>query len=259
MSLPSILEQIVEAKKIEVTKLYKSEQEIIKAGLNSNHHVISLAKALKQTSLAIIAEIKKGSPSAGIIREDFDPIQIAKVYQASGADAISCLTDEGYFYGSGENLRAIRPCLGIPILRKDFIIDPIQIYESRYWGADAFLLIVAILDRQILKDLYKLGKELGLEALIEVHNEDELALALELDTPIIGINNRNLHDFSVNLNLLSELKELIPKDKIIVGESGVKNLDDARYLQKSGADALLIGEGLIRATNTLSLQNLKKL
>ena len=257
MKIANILKKIVETKKREIKLAYKNQREIITQATNSSHKVLSLRNALAKKQLTVIAELKKGSPSAGIIEPNFSPVDIAKSYQENGADAISCLTDEKYFYGCGSYLQQIRPHINIPILRKDFIIDPIQIYEAKAWGADAFLLIASILDENNLQKLYKFGRKIGLEVLIEVHNKEELARTLDIGVDIIGVNNRNLHNFSVNLDLLKTLAPLIPDDVLVVGESGIKSLEDAKYLQSLGADSLLIGESLVNSKNSLSLKSLK--
>lgn len=208
------------------------------------------ATALSRKSgdkIKLIAEIKKASPSAGIIRPDFDPIKIAEIYEQSGANAISVLTDEKFFSGKLEYLAKVKPQVSIPILRKDFIIDEYQVYESAIAGADAILLIVAALDDTQLRDLAELAqKEAGLYTLIEVHNQQELDRALKLEPEIIGINNRDLKTFKVDLETTERLAKDIPKESIIVAESGIKTREDVLKMQTIGVDALLIGETFMR-------------
>ena len=201
--------------------------------------------ALLKGRLSVIAEVKKASPSKGVIRANFNPAKIAKAYEAAGADALSVLTEESYFQGSSEYLRQIRRAVSVPILRKDFIIDPYQIYEARVIGADAVLLIAALLDEAALKDYVKIAHFLGLACLTEVHNEAELAVALEAGGEIIGINNRDLKTFHVDLNTTARLARLIPKGRVLVSESGVTDPADVQTLKECGANAVLIGETLM--------------
>jgi indole-3-glycerol phosphate synthase len=249
MNIPDVLSKIVNTKKIEIDKLYqKIGLEEMKNRAVANKNIPSSFKnALKKTGLSVIAEVKKASPSAGIIDPIFDYKAIAKAYESGGADAISVLTDEEYFKGHLNYLIEIKSTVKIPVLRKDFIIDPIQIYEAKAAGADAFLLIAAILTIEEIQALYTLGKSLKLDILTEIHNKDELDKVLQTDCDIIGINNRNLRDFTVDLKLTSKLAKQIPSGKIIVGESGIKNPTDAHLLAKGGANSVLCGECLIRS------------
>lgn len=196
--------------------------------------------------LCIIAEVKKASPSKGLIRADFDHLSIARLYEQNGASAISVLTEKNYFQGDLSYLREISAAVNIPVLRKDFIFDPYQVYEARANGADTFLLIAAMLETTQMEDLYMLGKELGMEALAEVHDEHELEKVLDCGFYIVGINNRNLHTFEVDLNTTGRLMRDVPYDRVIVSESGVWTQEDIRYLKKAGVDAALIGESLMR-------------
>jgi len=210
----------------------------------------SLSAALKGTSLKLIAEVKKASPSRGIICRDFDPIRIARIYAASGASAISVLTEEKYFMGSLAYLKAIRDGLGSscpPLLRKDFIIDPYQVYESRGSGADALLLIAAILTPGRLKELLDLSHQLGMECLVEVHNENEIKTVLTSNAGIIGINNRDLKTFKVDIRTTERLRPLIPPDRLVVSESGIRNRDDIQKMKRWGVSAVLVGEALVAA------------
>ena len=211
---------------------------------------LDFASALCGDRIQLIAEVKKASPSRGIIRPDFNPVEIAQTYASNGASAISVLTETRYFQGSLNHLKDISNALGSkrpPLLRKDFITDPYQVYESRAYGADSLLLIVAILSLQKLKELLGLSHELGMSCLVEVHNEAELEIALRSRARIIGINNRNLKTFTVDLTTTERLRPLIPKDKIVVSESGIKNRHDIEKLKQWGVDAVLIGESLMSA------------
>jgi len=195
---------------------------------------------------ALIAEVKHRSPSRGILLSDFDPLRLARVYQQNGATAISVLTDEQYFGGSLDTLRQISELgLGVPLLRKDFLFDPYQVFEARMYGADAVLLIAAELSGERLKDLHRLAIDLGMTPLIEVHNCDELELALDSEPRLIGINNRNLHDFSVHLDVTLQLRPEIPDDVLVVSESGIRSRSDLARLAEAGVDAVLIGEALV--------------
>ncbi len=194
----------------------------------------------------IIAEIKKASPSKGIMRNDFDPVEIARIYEQEGASAISVLTEAHYFKGSAEHLKLIRQAVKIPLLRKDFVFDEYQIYEARVWGADAVLLISAILDTNELRKLINLSKDLGLDCLLEVHNPEELEKALNTEGEMIGINNRDLHSFEVDINNTLKLIPMIPKGMVVISESGINTREEITRLQEAGVDGFLVGEALIR-------------
>ncbi|MBI4620566.1 MAG: indole-3-glycerol phosphate synthase TrpC [Desulfobacterales bacterium] len=198
------------------------------------------------TPIKIIAEVKKASPSKGIIREDFDPVEIAKICEANGASAISVLTEEKFFHGSPDYLKKIREVTAIPLLCKDFIFDEYQIYQARVFGADAFLLIAAILDNCELNVLLKTGRGLGMQALVEVHNLEELKMVLQTEAEIIGINNRDLKTFKTDISTTERLIKEIPQDKIVVSESGINTAEDISRLRECGAHAFLIGESLMR-------------
>jgi indole-3-glycerol phosphate synthase len=208
---------------------------------------LDFASALCGESIQLIAEVKKTSPSRGVIRPDFNPVAIAQTYADNGASAVSVLTESQYFQGSLNHLKDIRKTLGnrIPLLRKDFIYDPYQIYESRACGADSLLLIVAILSPQKLEGLLGLSHELGMGCLVEVHNEAELDIALKSRARVIGINNRDLNTFTVDLTTTERLRPLIPPDRIVVSESGIKNRNDMEKLKKWAVNAVLIGEVLM--------------
>lgn len=211
---------------------------------------LDLASALRGDGVKLIAEIKKASPSRGIICHDFDLSMIAQTYASNGAAAISVLTEPKYFQGSLDYLKQVRDELGnkrIPLLRKDFIFEPYQVYQSRAYGADSLLLIVAILEPDKLTELLSLSHKLGMECLVEVHNENELEVALGSDAGIIGINNRNLNTFKVDLTTTERLRPLIPSDRIVVSESGIKNSNDMEKLKEWGVNAALVGEALMSA------------
>jgi indole-3-glycerol phosphate synthase len=209
-----------------------------------------LKTAIRRTQgqpLKLIAEIKKASPSTGVIREDFNPSEIIDIYEKKGVDAISILTDEHFFQGSLEHLNTARHKTQRPLLRKDFIFDELQIYESRVNGADAILLIIAILEKSQLIDLQGLSKELSLECLVEVHNLKELDTALYCGAEIIGINNRDLKTLAVNLSTTFDLLKDVPEDRIIVSESGINTRNDVRAIESTRVDAILVGTTLIKA------------
>lgn len=203
--------------------------------------------ALLKDGLSVIAEVKKASPSKGLIQPDFNPAAIAKAYEAAGASAISCLTEEHYFQGSSEYLADIRKNVSIPLLRKDFIIDDYQIYEARVLGADAILLIAAVLNDNELEAYYRLAGELRLDVLAEAHDEKEVKRLVNIGFDIIGINNRNLKTFEVSLENTKRLSSFIPETTVMVCESGIKNNADMHYAKASGADAVLVGETLMRS------------
>jgi indole-3-glycerol phosphate synthase len=205
--------------------------------------------ALGLGSINIIAELKKASPSRGVLRESFDPAALAPALEQAGAAALSVLTEEEFFQGALGHLRAAREAVKIPALRKDFIFDPWQVWEARSAGADAFLLIVAILSNAQLHELLALGRELGMEALVEVHTRAELDRALDAGARILGVNNRDLRDFSVRLETSLELVEFIPQESIAVSESGLKSRQDLDRLHAAGFDAFLIGEQLMQAAD----------
>jgi indole-3-glycerol phosphate synthase len=215
-------------------------------------HPVSFSHALSGVGFGIIAEVKKASPSRGILCQDFDPVRIARIYTASGASAISVLTEEKYFQGSLAYLKSIRDDLGRkrpPLLRKDFIVDPYQIYESRANGADALLLIVAILKPEVLFELFSLSHKLGMQCLVEVHNKVEIETALSLGANIIGINNRDLKTLEVDIRTTERLRSLVPPDRIVVGESGIRGPADIKMMKQWGVGAVLIGEALVSAPN----------
>ena len=207
----------------------------------------SLEKALRQDDLAVLAELKKASPSKGVIRDDFDVADLARQYDDHGAEAVSVLTEPMHFQGSLDNLALARHAIDLPLLRKDFIIDPYQLVEARAYGADAVLLIAAVLDRQALYDLHQVADELGLECLVEIYQHDELD-RLDFDqVAILGVNNRDLRTFEVDINHSLRVFEDAPQNVVRVSESGLRTADDLVHLRRHGVDAVLIGEAFMRA------------
>lgn len=211
------------------------------------HKTKDFAGALRGGRLSVIAEVKKASPSKGVICENFNPVGIAKQYEQAGASAVSVLTEESYFQGSSKYLEAIRQEIKLPILRKDFIFDEWQVCEARLIGADAILLIAAMLDTERLSKLLNYAKGLGMQALVETHDEREVSAAIKAGATVFGVNNRSLNDFSVNLGCACGLASLLPKDAVFVAESGVHTAADAKRMRQAGADAVLVGEALMRA------------
>ncbi len=244
-----ILEEIANYAKIRVQKdKEKISLEQIKEGaLNLKKGDFSFEKALRQNFPSLICEVKKASPSKGIISENFPFLQIAKEYEKSGATCISVLTEPKWFLGNDDIFCKIRKTVALPMLRKDFTVDEYQIYQAKIMGADAVLLIVSILDEEQIVKYLEICENLGICALVETHDEKEIEVAIKSGAKIIGVNNRNLKDFSVNLNNAINLKKHIPNDVIYVAESGILTTDDAVNLVKNGADALLIGEALMKS------------
>jgi len=196
---------------------------------------------------AIIAEIKKASPSKGVIRENFQPVTLAQDYAMNGATCLSVLTDKEYFQGSEAYLQMVHDRCPLPVLRKDFMIDEYQVYEARALGADCILLIVAALADSQMQDLAALAKTLGMDVLVEVHNAQELVRALQLETRLIGVNNRNLHTFETSLQTTLELKQQVPADRLIITESGIHTQEDVQLMRDNGVSAFLVGEAFMRA------------
>lgn len=244
----SVLDKILAAKRQEVAELKSGPGNDLKAMARQAQPVRNFLKGLKEcNAIPIIAEIKKASPSAGALDNHVDVAARAETYQAAGAAALSVLTDGPYFNGSLEDLKKARASVDIPILRKDFIIDPLQIYQARAAGADAILLIAAALDPEQLKDLFDLAGELDLTALIEVHDENELPSVLELNPKLVGINNRNLKTLGVDIATSLKIRPQIPQDVFVVCESGINNPEDVARLNKAGLDAFLIGTTLMKS------------
>ncbi|MES2307819.1 MAG: indole-3-glycerol phosphate synthase TrpC [Verrucomicrobiota bacterium] len=241
--------EIIATKHEEVKRLEPMATELRKRALKRNDFRPFRQNLLQNGPITLIAEVKKASPSAGIIAGNFNPISQAREYERGGAHCLSILTDEKYFQGHLSFLRDIRDQVDIPLLRKDFTVHELQVYESVVAGADAILLIVAALDDETLTRLYELAKTLQLDVLVEVHNLEEMDRALDLGSDMIGINNRNLKTFEVDLKTTEELAPEIPNDVLAVSESGIKTGDDVRFLRDQGINSILVGETLMRAKN----------
>lgn len=209
--------------------------------------VASIERRIKQDQPAVIAEIKKASPSRGMLREDFDPAQIAASYEQGGAVCLSVLTDVDFFQGADSYLLQARAACKLPVLRKDFIIDPYQVYEARVLGADCILLIVAALGDAMLQELLGLAQSLGMDVLVEVHDREELERVLKIDAPLVGINNRNLRTFETSLNVTLELLKQIPADRIVVTESGIHAREDIALMRSNNVNVFLVGEAFMTA------------
>ncbi|MBN2647943.1 MAG: indole-3-glycerol phosphate synthase TrpC [Thiotrichales bacterium] len=209
----------------------------------------ALQAKLDDGQSAVIAEIKKASPSKGVLRENFDPVEIAKSYEEHGAACLSVLTDKDFFQGSNEYLQQVRAAVDLPIIRKDFIVDDYQVYEARVIGADCILLIAAAIGDAQMYELTQTALQLGMDVLIEVHNEEELDRALQLPLPMIGINNRDLHSFDVALDTTLKMLDKIPQDRIVVTESGIHSPEDVALMRKHHVNTFLVGETFMRAEN----------
>jgi indole-3-glycerol phosphate synthase len=245
------LKEIIDKKreKILLAKQNLPEEELI-SRVGSLMPTRPFTEAIaKPRQLSLIAEIKKASVSCGLIRQEFNHLEIARVYEEAGVQAISVLTEEDYFLGSLSYLNEIKNAVSLPCLRKDFILESYQVYESRYFGADAILLIEDLLTREKLTELMKVDRSLGLDCLVEVHDEKALKKVLNLGVPLIGINNRNLHTLEVDFKTTEKLFTLIPKDKIVVVESGIKSHQDILFLKILGVAAVLIGQSFMEAAD----------
>jgi indole-3-glycerol phosphate synthase len=253
MAVPSILQRILRRKTEEIAT-GKSVFSIadIKAQARECPATRGFESGLRQAlqrGPAVIAEIKKASPSAGVIRENFKPHAIARSYEAAGAACLSVLTDKDFFQGEAKYLQQARAACSLPVLRKDFIIDPWQIPESRVMGADCILLIVAALEQSVLQELLDLANESGMDVLVEVHDEAELERALRLDHDLIGVNNRNLNTFETSLATSERLQKMLPGKQLLVTESGIKTADDVKRMQGSGINTFLVGEAFMHETD----------
>ena len=249
---PDILNRILATKQRELTE--RREQKSIDELQQQAHHVspprgfvAALRRSVDQGGAAVIAEIKIASPSKGIIREDCDPVAIAKSYQTGGASCLSVLTDREYFQGHEEYLTSARAACNLPVIRKDFIVDPYQVVEARAIGADCILLIVAALDDETLANLYAEARTQGMDVLVEVHDRAELERALELDLDLIGINNRNLRTFDISLETTIDLLPLVPDGCLVVTESGIHSRSDIALMRDHDVHAFLVGEAFMRA------------
>jgi len=249
--MSDILNKILATKREEVAKVsaIKSLKEIHEEALaqpEPRDFVGNLAKKDAANLPAVIAEIKKASPSKGVIREDFNPAEIAKSYEQAGAACLSVLTDEQYFQGSAAYLKQARDACSLPVLRKDFMIDPYQVVEARAMGADCILLIAAALELKQMQLLEDISHELGMAVLVEVHNQKELDLALKLSTPLVGINNRNLRTFDVTLQTTLDLLKNLPDDRFVITESGIFTPGDVALMRDNNVNGFLVGEAFMR-------------
>ena len=250
MSQTSILEEIAAYKREFVARAkYQQPLAEVRARAMDAPDPADFAGALRAGGVSLIAEVKKASPSKGVIREDFDPERIAAAYAENGARALSVLTDEAYFQGCDAHLQAARRVAGLPVLRKDFLVDPYQVYEARVLGADAVLVIVALMDGDQLQDFVGLAGELGLAALVEVHDETELARAAGSEAGLVGINNRDLKTFATSLETTFALLPGVPAGALVVSESGIETRQDVERLEAAGVDAVLVGGTLMRAAD----------
>ncbi len=250
--IPDILEKILGRKREEIAeRSARRPQGELEARLADasppRGFVAALRRRLEAGDAAVIAEIKKASPSKGVIRPDFDPPAIARSYEQGGAACLSVLTDVDFFQGADDYLVAARAACALPVIRKDFIIDPYQLVEARAMGADCILLIVAALDQPMLAGLHRQATELGLDVLVEVHDREEMQRALELDLPMIGVNNRNLRTFETRLETTLELLEMLPESAFMVTESGIHQPEDVARMRDNGVHAFLVGEAFMRA------------
>jgi len=250
--MPDILQRIlaVKAKEITAAKMQRplSAMRIAASAMPEPRDFAGALRAkVAAGEAAVIAEIKKASPSRGVLREDFDPVAIAASYAGHGAACLSVLTDQQFFQGSADYLRSARAACSLPVLRKDFMLDAYQVYEASAMGADCILLIVAALNPRRMAELAAIATDLGMAVLVEVHNSVELDRALELKTPLIGINNRNLHTFETRLDVTLGLLKRIPPDRIVITESGILQPADVSLMRDNGVDCFLVGEAFMRA------------
>ena len=247
----TILDQIVEIKRVELKQRQREEPiSTLEQRAKDTPAPLNFSGAVWGPDVRLIAEAKKASPSRGLLRPDYDPANLARTYAENGAAAISVLTEVHHFQGSLEHMATVKDAVResrIPVLRKDFIFDPYQVYEARAYGADALLLIVAMLEPTQLRDLLDIAQSLWIQALVEVHSEPELEVALSAGAEIIGINHRDLRTFETDLSLTSRLRPAIPEGKVVVAESGINSRDDVAKLKKAGVNAILVGESLVTA------------
>ena len=251
VEVPDILKEIIAEKWLELEILKQAKSlHALKKELAGMPACRGFARALQDRVLqnrpGVIAEIKKASPSKGVIRADFDPVQIARAYEQSGAACLSVLTDVRFFQGKNSFMQNARNAVKLPVIRKDFMIDEYQIYESRVLGADCILLIASVLSPELLERLHHLARSLGMDVLIEVHDRAEAEMALALEPELLGINNRNLRTFEVSLNATFDLLEMIPPGVTVVTESGISNSADVRMMLKAGVNSFLVGESFMR-------------
>ena len=251
----TVLDRILDRKVEELAqaRARASDADLRRLAESSPYAARDMISALQTDRVSLIAEVKRASPSKGELTKDFAPVMTAAAYAHNGASAISVLTDEDFFRGSLDHLTAIRLAVDVPILRKDFVIDPYQVYQGRAAGADAILLIVAAQSDEQLSDLYALTHDLGMTALVEVHNQWEMERALLLDAKLIGINNRDLNTFHVDLGTTARLADLVDDNVLLVAESGIFSAADVQQMGRLGAHAILVGEALMKAPDSVSL------
>ncbi len=250
--IPTVLEKIIDRKREEIAERLQQRsldevKQLAAEQSPARGFVASMERKIEAGQAAVIAEIKKASPSKGVIREDFYPAELAKSYERGGAACLSVLTDVDFFQGSDSYLQEARSASSLPVIRKDFIVDEYQVYEARAIGADCILLIVAVLEFDQMERLNSLAHELGMDVLVEVHNADELELALKLPNRLIGINNRNLHTFEVSLDHTFALLHRIDDSRLVVTESGILTIDDVLAMRGHNVNAFLVGETFMRA------------
>ena len=247
--MATILEQIVSTKGLELDIRKKQEPlSELQSQVRDLPIPLNFSGALMGGGISLIAETKKASPSKGLLKENYDPVMLAQDYIENGASAVSVITEKDHFQGSLAHLKKVKEAVGprgIPVLRKDFLFDTYQVYEAKVYGADAILLIAAILEKTQLKELLQLSQSLWIQVLTEVHNEQELEMAIECGAEVIGINNRNLHTFDTNISLTERLAIGVPTGKILVSESGIQSHNDLMRLEKAGVHAVLVGEALV--------------
>lgn len=249
----NILKRIMTSK-VDELKMTKRQLSLaaLKERINSRRPYVNFKAAISNGSLQLIAEVKKASPSQGVLCKDFFPVALAKEYAAGGAAAISVLTESNYFGGMVEHLSSIRDEISLALLRKDFIFDPYQIYESAAYGADAILLIASVLDEGQLAELIYLSGDLGMDCLVETHNENEIDKAIHSGAQIIGINNRDLGSFAVDIDITRRLRHLIPESRVTVSESGIENRTQVLKIREWGIDAILVGAALVESADIQS-------
>jgi indole-3-glycerol phosphate synthase len=251
----SILKKIVEQRRMDISE-WKSRHSVpdLRRLAESGEPPAPFLPAVASPGVNIIAEVKRASPSAGVLREPFDPVEIAKAYKAGGAKAISVLTESRFFRGSPEHLQQVALAVELPVLMKDFVVDEVQVYHAKVLGASSFLLIASILPKSALADFIALGRELGMEPLVEVHSLQEAEKAVLAGALIVGVNNRNLETFEVSLNTTLEILPFLKGEgRLVVSESGIKSRQDIETLKSAGADAFLIGSALVRSENPQAL------
>lgn len=243
----SVLDRIVRHKRTEIDAAKKLRSlDVVKSNALATKSPPSFLNAITgENRISLIAEVKKASPSKGVIRDDFDPVNIARIYEASGATCLSVLTDENFFQGHLSYLREVIKAVSIPVLRKDFILEPYQVYEAREVGASAVLLIAECLDAQTLADLRALIESLEMTALVEFYDQENLSKVLDCGATLVGVNNRNLHTFETDLDHTVRMKQQLPETSVLVGESGIRTREDALRLEQHGVAAMLVGESLM--------------